>query len=384
MDEKIQQLLTRGVEEVIVKESLEKKLRSKQKLVVKLGIDPTGAELHLGHAVVLRKLKEFQELGHQIVLVIGDFTAKIGDPSGRTEERKHLTDKQIKSNMKTYKEQAGKVIDIDKTRFVYNSKWLKTMGLEGLLELASKVTIAQLMERKEFRERVKSDVDVPYLEMFYPLMQGYDSVALRADVELGGRDQKFNLLMGRQIQKRYGQREQDIVIMKLLPGTDGAKMSKSAGNFISLYSDPFDMYGKIMSISDDVMPIYYELCTYLEPSSDNNFSNKKLLAYEIVKTYHGEKLAQDAEENFRKVFQEGKYEESQLIEKVIPRDKYKPTDLIIASGATTSTVQAKELFRQGAIEIDGKVFSIDNWSKPLDLKSGTIIKIGKRRIVKVK
>ncbi|MFZ5933103.1 MAG: tyrosine--tRNA ligase [Patescibacteria group bacterium] len=382
MEEKIKTLLTRGVEEVIVRKSLEERLRSNKSLTVKLGIDPTGAELHLGHAVVLRKLREFQNLGHQVVLVIGDFTAKIGDPSGRTEERKHLTDKQIKENMKSYREQAGKILDLEKTKFVYNSEWLKNLGLEGLLELASKVTLAQLMERKEFRERVKSDVDVPYLEMFYPMMQGYDSVALKADVELGGRDQKFNLLMGRQIQKRYGQKEQDIVIMKLLPGTDGAKMSKSAENYISLTTSPHDMYGKIMSISDELMPIYYELCTYIEPTSANNFSNKKMLAYEIVKTYHGEKLAQEAEENFRRVFQEGKYEESRLIEKVLPRGEYKPVELAIASGATTSTVQAKELFRQGAVEINGKVISIKEWSEPIVIEPGTTIKIGKRRIIK--
>ena len=285
--EKIEKLLTRAVDEVIVRESLSNRLASGKTLTVKLGIDPTGAELHLGHSVVLRKLREFQDLGHKIVLVIGDFTAKIGDPSGRIEERKNLTDKQIKENMKSYKEQAGKILDLEKADFQYNSSWLGKLDLQGVLELASKATIAQIMERKEFRNRLAHDIDVPYLEMFYPLMQGYDSVALKADVELGGTDQKFNLLMGRQIQKRYGQAEQDLVILKLLPGTDGAKMSKSAENFIPLMGNPHDMYGKIMSISDDMMPTYFELCTYIDPSGENNFVDKKRLAHEIVKNYHG-------------------------------------------------------------------------------------------------
>ena len=390
MDErskKIEKLLTRAVDEVIVKGSLRERLNSGKPLTVKLGIDPTGSELHLGHSVVLRKLREFQDLGHKIVLVIGDFTAKIGDPSGRTGERKNITDEQIQENMKTYKEQASKILDVKKVDFQYNSSWLGKLGLKGILELASKATIAQIMERKEFRNRLAHDVDVPYLEMFYPLMQGYDSVALKADVELGGTDQKFNLLMGRQIQKRYDQPEQDILILKLLPGTDGAKMSKSADNYIALTSNPYDMYGKIMSIPDDLISTYAELCTDLGPTeltkTDDRFTQKKLLAKEIVRLYHGDDISKGAEENFRKVFQEGKYQETQLIEKVIPAGSYKPTEIGTASGTTTSTVQAKDLFRQGAIEIDGSKPKIDDWSKPINLKSGTIIRIGKRRIVKV-
>jgi len=390
MDEqgkKINKLLTRAVDEVIVKESLFDRLNSKKSLTIKLGIDPTGSELHLGHSVVLRKLREFQDLGHKVVLVIGDFTAKIGDPSGRTEERKNLTDNQIKENMKSYKEQAGKILDIQKADFSYNSSWLEKLGLTGILELAAKATVSQIMERKEFRDRLAHDVDVPYLEMFYPLMQGYDSVALKADVELGGTDQKFNLLMGRQIQKRYGQEEQEVVTLKLLPGTDGAKMSKSANNYISLTANPYDMYGKVMSISDDLIPIYIELCTDLDENifgeSDDKFAQKKTLAREIVRLYYGEESSKQAEENFKKVFQEGKYQESQLIENTLKAGAYKPTEIGTASGVTTSTVRAKELIRQGAIIIDGQTLKPNNWSEPIDLKPGTVILIGKRRVVKV-
>ncbi len=380
--EAIETLLTRGVEEVLVKESLVKRLNSGKKLVVKLGIDPTGSELHLGHAVVLRKLREVQDLGHEAVLVIGDFTAKIGDPSGRIEERKNLTDEQIKQNMKSYKEQAAKILDIKKARFEYNSSWLEKLGMQGIFELASKATLAQIRERKEFRNRLAQNIDVPYLELLYPLMQGYDSVALKTDVELGGIDQKFNLLMGRQIQKRYDQKEQDILMMKLLPGTDGAKMSKSAENYIAITADPYDMYGKVMSISDEVMPLYFELCTSLSPTG-KNFEDKKALAREIVKIYHGADLANKSEENFEKVYQKGEYQESQFIHKTIPAGEYKPVDVPIKSGATTSTAQAKDLIRNRAVEINGKVLDIQSWSEPLKLKAKDIIKIGDKRIVKV-
>ena len=380
-------LLTRAVDEVIVKDSLLNRLKSDDTLVVKLGIDPTGSELHLGHSVVLRKLREFQDLGHRVVFVIGDFTAKIGDPSGRTQERKNLTDKQIKENMKSYREQAGKILDLNKADFQFNSTWLGKLGVEGIFELASKATIAQIMERSEFRSRLEHKVDVPYLEMLYPLLQGYDSVHLKADLELGGTDQKFNLLMGRQIQKRYNQKEQEIMLLKLLPGTDGAKMSKSANNYISLNSNPYDMFGKIMSISDDLIPTYLELCTSLELSNisgtPNKIDQKKLLAREIVRIYHNEKLADEAEDNFKKVFQEGKYEESLLIENTLKAGFYKPTEIGISSGATTSTVQAKELIRQGAIIINGKTFNPSDWSQAIELTPGTLIQIGKRRIVKV-
>lgn len=391
---KIDKALTRGVNEIIVKSSLETRLRSSKKLTVKLGIDPTGAELHLGHAVVLRKLREFQDLGHQAVLVIGDFTAKIGDPSGRTEERKLLTDQRIRKNMKTYKEQAGKILDIEKVKFVYNSTWFNRIGLKGILELASKVTFAQIFERKEFRARLKHGPDIPMLEMLYPLMQGYDSVELKAEIELGGTDQKFNLLMGRQIQKHYGQKPQDLVIMKLLPGTDGAKMSQSASNYISLTANPFDMYGKIMSISDELMPEYYELCTNIpqreiksikdvaKKGGSEVFNLKKKLAKTIVELYHTDRAAKQAESNFEKVHQKGEYKESQIIQATISAGPYKPIDIPLISGATTSTVHAKELIQEGAVEKDGE--KITDLSQKIELRPGDVLRIGKKRFVKVK
>lgn len=386
--DKINEVLTRGVEETIVEESLVKKLNSSKKLVIKLGIDPTGSKLHLGHSVVLRKLQQFQDLGHQAVLVIGDFTALIGDPSGRTQERKNMTKEQIHLNMETYKAQASKIVDFNKVKFEYNSTWFEKMGLQGVLELASKATVSQIMERKEFRERLKQNIDIPYLEMLYPLMQGYDSVHLKADVELGGTDQKFNLLMGRQIQKRYDQPEQDAMMMKLLTGTDGAKMSKSAGNFISLDSDPNDMYGKIMAITDELMIQYAELCTDLDleefKESNDPFNLKKKLAKIIVEIYHSKEDGEKAEKNFVNVHQEGNYEQNEVISQTISAGQYKPVEMVISSGATSSTTQAKDLIRSGAVKIDrNDIPLISDWSKLIKLEEGQIITIGKKRVVKV-
>lgn len=390
---KIDQILIRAVDEVLVKKSLAKRLRSKKKLVVKLGIDPTGSELHLGHAVVLRKLREFQDLGHQVFLVIGDFTAKIGDPSGRTLERKSITKKQIEENMKTYKEQALKILDTNKLRFVSNSSWFNKLGLEGVLELASKATFAQINKRKEFRTRFQLGEDIPYLEMLYPLMQGYDSVQLKADVELGGTDQKFNLLMGRQIQKRYGQKEQDLVITKLLSGTDGAKMSKSAGNYISLTAKPADMYGKVMSISDNLLPEFFELCTdvslekiklankTVKKGGPEVMGLKKKLAKMIVGLYHGKLASIQAESDFEKVYQKGNYSESLLTHATIPPGTYNPIELPIISGTTTSTVRAKELVKQGAVSVGGGTVTVE--TKEIKLSPGDSVKIGKKRFIKV-
>lgn len=383
----INTILTKGVEEVIVMSSLEKKLNGSKKLIVKLGIDPTGSELHLGHAVVLRKLREFQDLGHQAVLVIGDFTAKIGDPSGRTKERKSITNKQIEENMTSYLEQASKVIDVKKVRLANNSEWLSKMGMEGVFELASKVTIAQIMERKEFRDRLKNNIDVPYLEMLYPLMQGYDSVHLKADVELGGTDQKFNLLMGRQIQKRYDQTEQDVITVKLLTGTDGNKMSKSADNYISLKASPSEMYGKIMSISDEMIPEYWNLCTYL-PKEDltkeeHPMKLKKILAKEIVNIYHGIEQAELAEKNFEQVFQKGNFVENVLIETLLEKKPRTSIEYVINSGATTSTSQAKDLIKNKGLVINNKIFVPKSWDEQIEYPVGTAIYVGKKRIIKI-
>jgi len=393
MNKDIKNLITKSIDEIIVRDSLINKLNSGKKLIVKLGIDPTGSKLHLGHVVVLKKLKEFQDLGHQIVLIIGDFTARIGDPSGKNKERKTLSSKEIENNMKTYKQQIEKILDLNKTKFVYNSQWLAKMDLKNIFELASKATFAQIFERNDFRQRIEEGNDISYLETLYPLMQGYDSVQLKADVELGGTDQKFNLLMGRQIQKRYKQKQQDLVIVKLLSGLDGAKMSKSANNFISIDEKPFEMYSKVMSISDNLIAEYYELCTNisskdlerivskLESKKEKIYEIKRQLAKDIVEIYHGTNKAELASDNFVKVYKYGQYKEAE-IHIVIKSGNYKLREIPILSNATTSTVQAKKLVMQGAVEINNKKILDPN--QKISLKAKDIIRIGKKRFVKVK
>ena len=249
-----QELLERRVAEVIEKEHLAKALDSGKKLKIKFGIDPTAPELHLGHTVPLLKLKEFQDLGHEIILIIGDATAEIGDPTGKSVARKKLTRKEVSENMKTYKRQIAKILDPKKTRFVYNSQWFKKMGLAQLMEMASTATLGQVQKRADFRKRLEAGGDVSVPEFIYPIMQGYDSLQIKADVEVGGTDQKFNLLMGRQVQKRFGQKEQDILTVPLLIGTDGVeKMSKTAGNFIALEEKPGEMFGKLMAVPDELI-----------------------------------------------------------------------------------------------------------------------------------
>ncbi|OEG69559.1 tyrosine--tRNA ligase, partial [Candidatus Endomicrobiellum trichonymphae] len=292
-----------GTNEIISLEELEKKLASGKKLRIKLGIDPTAADLHLGHTVIINKLKTFQDLGHQVVFLIGDFTARIGDPSGRSEMRPIITDEQIKTNAQTYAGQVFKILSRDKTEVAYNSKWLSELGVKGLLNLAAKSTVAQMLVRDDFKKRYKEDNPLSIVEFLYPLLQAYDSVALNADVELGGSDQKFNLLLGREIQRDYGIKDTQIVItMPLLEGTDGVKkMSKSYKNCIALNDLPENMFGKIMSISDELMYKYYELLTHADLNIIKNMHPKEAksaLAREIVGRYHGKKEALKAEEEF--------------------------------------------------------------------------------------
>ncbi|MEK7519205.1 MAG: tyrosine--tRNA ligase, partial [Patescibacteria group bacterium] len=260
--EKIEEVLTKGVEEVILKDRLEKRLKSKEKLRVKFGIDPTAPDLHLGHSVVLRKLKQFQDIGHKIIFLIGDFTATIGDPSDRSSTRSVLTKSQVKINMKDYIKQAGKILDIKKIEIRHNNEWYSKKGSDFFMDLTSRFTYARLIERDDFRKRIEKNTDISIQELIYPLLQGYDSVALRADLEIGGTDQKFNLLMGRKVQKKYNVPQQDIMTIPLLLGTDGVnKMSKSLGNYISLQEISSKMYGKIMSIPDTVIWHYLQLLT---------------------------------------------------------------------------------------------------------------------------
>src|SRR3989339_471926 len=383
-EKKIEELLTRGVEEIIVRESLEKKLKSGKQLRVKFGIDPTGSDLHIGHAVPLRKLKQFQELGHKVILLIGDYTAMIGDPSGRDKTRPILNEKDVRQNMKTYITQATKVIDIKKVEVRYNSEWYNKPNFTHLLmDLTSRITVARVLERDDFQKRIKEGSDIQMQEMMYPLLQGYDSVALKADVELGGSDQKFNLLMGRKVQKRYDQLEQDIITVSLLEGIDGEKkMSKSYNNYIAFLDTPEDIFGKAMSIPDALILKYFELATDVPMNEVKNIvadpmSAKKRLAHEIVSMYQSESAAQKAEENFVKTF--SKKETPDEIKEVAVKSK-NILDVLVEVGFCSSKGEARRNIEQGGVTVSGEVVKDFNF----EVKSGEIIKKGKRYFVKIK
>jgi len=306
-EKKIDEILTRGVEDIIVLENLKKKLMSGKVLRVKFGIDPTGPKIHLGRAVALRKLKAFQDLGHKAVLVVGDFTARIGDASDKLEKRPMLSIQDVKKNMKNYKKQIGKIVNINKAEFKYNSKWLKKLGFLEIAELAESFSVPQMSARRNFKERLARDDEISVREFLYPLMQGYDSVAIKADVELGGFDQLFNLKAGRTIQKHYELPQQDILTTKMIYGTDGRKMSTSWGNVITIVDEPNDMFGKIMSMHDDHIEDYFLMCTDLAVSEfkkelNNPMEAKKKLAKEIVRIYHGDDSAQKAQKEWVNIF----------------------------------------------------------------------------------
>ena len=305
------ELIRRGTVEIISEQELRKKLEksvsTNKPLIIKAGFDPSAPDIHLGHTVLLRKLRHFQELGHKVVFLIGDYTAMIGDPSGQNATRPRLSEKEVKENAKTYKRQVAKILDTKKMEIIFNSKWLAKLSSYQIAELFSKYTVARVLERDDFLKRYKDGKDISLLEFFYPLLQAYDSVVLRTDVELGGSDQKFNLLMGRVIQERYGQPAQVVITMPLLEGTDGVKkMSKSYDNYIGINEPAAGMFGKIMSISDEMMRKYYELLTDIDLATVSRMhpmEAKKKLAFEIVRQYHGRKQAQKAQADFEKKFQ---------------------------------------------------------------------------------
>ncbi len=385
-------ILERGANEIIEKDHLIERLKKGEKLRVKLGIDPTAKDLHLGHTVVLRKLRQFQDAGHQAVFIIGDSTALVGDPSGRSDLRPVLTPEQIQENLKNYLEQAGKVIDIKKTEVRYNSEWLESGGAALLMDLASKFTVARMLERDDFQKRIKDDRDIGVLEIMYPILQGYDSVAVKADLELGGTDQKFNLLMGRKVQKKFGQSEQDIMTMPLIEGLDGVhKMSKSLGNYIGLSDAPADMFGKVMSLPDDLMVKYFTLLTdiSLEDIENLKFDRhnpslakkspkkwKQELGFELVKMYHGEKSAQEAVDNFEKVFSQGKLPED--IQEFSGTGK-SIIDFITENNLAESRTEAKRLVDQKAVRINESV--VTDWGQTVS--AGDIIQVGPRKFAKV-
>ena len=382
LDEQIN-FLTRGCVDVVSKADLAKKLESGKTLKVKLGCDPTSADLHLGHSVALSLLRRFQDLGHKAVLVIGDFTAAVGDPSGRDSTRPVLPREKILENAKTYTEQAFKVLDPSKTEIRFNSEWLDPFVTgKDLLQTLQKVTVAQVLERDDFKKRMASGNPISLLEVLYSLFQGQDSVALHADVELGGTDQIFNLLVGRQLQKNNGQEPQVAITVPLLVGLDGVKkMSKSYGNYVGLNDEPNDMFGKLMSIPDELMPMYYELLTSEnmdEIKAMHPMAAKKKLAGIMVTRFHGEDAAKAALENFEKVFSK----------KELPTDmpEFKAEDgallsaIIFAAGAAQSKNKARGLIEQGAVRLKGEKVPQDG---PLHFEAGDVLQMGKRHFFKL-
>lgn len=386
---KIQEILTRNVEEIISRPHLEKRIKQGDKLRIKFGIDPTSADLHLGHSIPLRKLKDFQGLGHQIIFLIGDFTAQIGDPSGRVNSRKPLAKKEIAKNMKDYVAQAGKLLDIKKVEIRHNSEWYNKKGMGFLMDLASRFTYARLIERDEFQKRIQKNIDISMLELFYSLLQGYDSIELRADLEIGGTDQKFNLLMGRKVQKRYNLPEQDIITLPLLVGTDGrSKMSKSYGNYISLNEPPVKMFGKIMSIPDNLIWDYFKLLTNLsleeiakiKKETANPRDAKNKLALSITSIYYGRAAAQKAEAEFRRVFKEKKAPK-EIKEIKIKEKSINILDLLVKTRLASSKSEAKRLILQNGVKIDSQTQK--NWQVIVQIKKGQIIQAGKRKFIKI-
>ena len=376
-------LIRRGTNEIISEEELAKKLASGKKLRIKLGVDPTAPDLHLGHSVIINKLKVFQDLGHQIVFLIGDFTARIGDPSGRSATRPMMTEEQIMKNIKTYQDQVFKILDREKTEVVFNSKWLNALGIEGLLKLASKHTVAQMLVRDDFEKRFKADIPISIVEFMYPLLQAYDSVALQADVELGGNDQKFNLLLGRDMQRDAGQEPQVVITMPLLVGTDGVKkMSKSYKNYIALNDKPQDMFGKLMSISDELMMFYYELLTQenLDEIKQMHPKEAKMkLGSIIVERYWGKEAAETAKNEFNKIFA-NKDLPTEIEEYKCDKDKIKLSELLFVSKMVASKNEARRLIEQGGAKVDNEKVTADT---EIEVKNGMILQAGKRKFKKI-
>ncbi len=378
-----------GTEQVTPLDALKKKLEKNQPLRIKLGMDPTSPDLHLGHAVVLQKLRTFQDLGHEVVFLIGDFTARIGDPSGRSKTRPPLSDEEIAKNSATYFEQVEKILDREKTKVFYNSEWLKELSLADTINIAGKTTVARIIEREDFATRLKEGVSIGLHELFYPLLQGYDSVQLLSDVEIGGTDQTFNLFMGRHLQEQMNVEPQVILTMPILEGLDGVqKMSKSLGNYIGLCEPASDAYGKIMSISDELMLRYYALL--LEKSADeikamqdagtHPMQLKKDLAHGVVSRFWSAAEADTAAEQFTSLFQEHDYSKA----KEVPLPSTGPmwvVDLLKEIGAIATSSEAKRLISEGAVSIDGQ--KIDDFKAEIVCNAGMIVKVGKHRIYKL-
>ncbi len=395
--EKIKEIFQGRMEEIIERGSLEKKLKSGKRLTIKLGADPTAPDLHLGHSVCLKKLREFQDLGHKIVFIVGDFTVKIGDPSGRTKARPFLSEEEIKRNTETYFSQVEKILDIKSVEIRRNSEWFSKINLAEFLALASNFTVARILERDDFKKRMELKQEIGFHEIIYPILQAYDSFVLGADVEIGGSDQRFNLLCARDFQQKMGQAPQDVVILPLLLGLDGKqKMSKSFGNYIGIAEKPEEQYGKIMSIPDSLILHYFELGTNLSldelqkikkefgSPKTNPKDFKARLAREIVKIYHGEEKADSAEKEFIRVFQKG--ETPQNVEGAkIAEKSLNILDLLVKLKLSASKAEARRLVEQGGvkIQIGNQKIKINDWAREVKIEKGMIIQTGKRHFVKI-
>ncbi|PTM59952.1 tyrosyl-tRNA synthetase [Desmospora activa DSM 45169] len=397
------QLIRRGVAEIIPEADLEKKVRQAveagRPLKVKLGLDPSAPDIHIGHTVVLNKLRQFQDLGHFVQLVIGDFTGRIGDPTGKSETRKPLTEAEVKQNAQTYADQLFKVLDRDKTEIHFNSRWLGALDFAAVVDLAAKTTVARMLERDDFSKRYHGGQAISVHEFFYPLMQGYDSVALESDIELGGTDQTFNLLMGRQLQAQYGQAEQVILTMPLLEGLDGVKkMSKSLGNYIGINEPPAEIYGKAMSVPDELMLKYYELVTDLSLEELDQLRTgindgtlhprdaKMGLARRLVEMYHGAEAAQDAEEGFKRVFQQRSLP-TDIPEVAIPSAELEEgriwiVHLLSRAGLVASNGEARRMVKQGAVKINQEKEA--DADAQIAVEDGMILQVGKRKFAQIK
>ncbi|MXR68010.1 tyrosine--tRNA ligase [Shewanella sp. JBTF-M18] len=385
--------IKRGTDEILLESDLLEKLKEGRPLRIKLGADPTAPDIHLGHTVILNKLRAFQELGHEVIFLIGDFTGMVGDPSGKNSTRPPLTREQVMANAETYKEQVYKILDPAKTRIEFNSSWLEDLGAAGMIRLASQQTVARMMERDDFKKRYASGQSIAIHEFMYPLLQGYDSVALEADVELGGTDQKFNLLMGRELQKAAGQKPQAVIMMPLLEGLDGVKkMSKSAHNYIGVSEPAGEMFGKIMSISDDLMWRYFELLSFrpLEEvaqlksdveSGTNPRDVKIALAKEIIARFHDEAAAEAAHQEFINRFQKGAIPDDIQEIEIVAGDGIGIANVLKDAGLVSSTSEAMRMIKQGAAKLDGE--KIEDSRQQLSAGLTGVFQVGKRKFAKI-
>ncbi|SCI73259.1 Tyrosine--tRNA ligase [uncultured Clostridium sp.] len=389
-------IISKGVDEIIGLEDLKNKLELSQKenkpLTIKLGLDPSAPDIHLGHTVVLRKMKQLQDLGHKVVIIIGDFTGKIGDPTGKSKARKALTTEQVLENAKTYEEQILKILDKDKTEIVFNSKWLSKLSFEEVIWLASTTTVARMLEREDFKNRYESQTPISLHEFFYPLMQGFDSVEIKADIELGGTDQRFNVLMGRSLQKAFDQDSQVTIFMPLLEGLDGKnKMSKSLGNYIGIDEEASVMYEKAMTIPDDLIIKYYELVTDIHPDivddikrnlEENKVNPRDIkmnLAKEIVRLYHGEEKSNEAENRFKEVYQKGQIPNDIKTVEIL-KEKFDLIEELVKNNLVSSKSEVRRLITQGGIKVNNE--KLEDINK-LNISDTMIIQIGKKKFIKL-